>query len=108
MATQHGDRLKVVEVPPGPPVMSPLVDEVHGPDEAGRQQVAARLAARFAATPDITAIDTSNREDSPRSFLRVQRQRADALGIPVASIAATVQGALSGVDATYLHDGSSK
>ena len=108
MATQHGDRLKVVEVPPGPPVMSPLVAEVHGPDEAGRQQVAARLAARFAATPDITAIDTSNREDSPRSFLRVQRQRADALGIPVASIAATVQGALSGVDATYLHDGSSK
>ena len=108
IAKQHGAKLKVVEVPPGPPVMSPLVAEVYGPDEAGRQQVAARLAARFAATPDITAIDTSNREDAPRSILRVQRQRADALGIPVASIAATVQGALSGVDATYLHDGSSK
>jgi multidrug efflux pump subunit AcrB len=108
IARRHGARLKVVEVPPGPPVMSPLVAEVYGPDEAGRQQVAARLAARFAATPDITAIDTSNREDAPRSFLRVQRQRADALGIPVAAIAATVQGALSGVDATYLHDGSSK
>ena len=108
IARKHGARLKVVEVPPGPPVMSPLMAEVYGPDEAGRQQVAARLAARFAATPDITAIDTSNREDAPRSFLRVQRQRADALGIPVASIAATVQGALSGVDATYLHDGSSK
>ena len=108
IAKNHGARLKVVEVPPGPPVMSPLVAEVYGPDEAGRQQVATRLAARFAATPDITAIDTSNREDAPRSFLRVQRQRADTLGIPVAAIAATVQGALSGVDATYLHDGHSK
>ncbi len=108
IAKKHGAKLKVVEVPPGPPVMSPLVAEVYGPDEAGRQQLAARLAARFAATPDITAVDTSNREDAPRSFLRVQRQRADALGIPVAAIAATVQGALSGVDATYLHDGHSK
>ena len=108
IALRHGARLKVVEVPPGPPVMSPLVAEVYGPDEAGRQQLAARLAQAFAATPDITSIDTSLREDAPRAFLRVQRQRAETLGIPVASIAATVQGALSGVDTTYLHDGHSK
>ena len=108
IAARHGARLKVVEVPPGPPVMSPLVAEVYGPDEAGRQQLAARLQKAFAATPDITAIDTSLREDAPRAFLRVQRQRAESLGIPVASIAATVQGALSGLDATYLHDGHSK
>ncbi len=108
IAARHGARLKVVEVPPGPPVMSPLVAEVYGPDEAGRQQLAARVAQAFAATPDITGIDTSLREDAPRAFLRVQRQRAETLGIPVASIAATVQGALSGVDVTYLHDGHSK
>ncbi len=108
IAAKHGARLKVVEVPPGPPVTSPLVAEVYGPDEAGRQQLAARLAAAFAATPDITAIDTSLREDAPRAFLRINRQRADALGIPAAMIAATVHGALSGVDAAYLHDGQSK
>jgi multidrug efflux pump subunit AcrB len=108
IAARHAARLKVVEVPPGPPVFSPLVAEVYGPDEAGRQQLAARLALAFAATPDITSIDTSNRENAPRAFLRVQRQRAETLGIPVASIAATVQGALAGVDATYLLDGHSK
>ena len=108
IALRHGARLKIVEVPPGPPVMSPLVAEVYGPDEAGRQQLAARLQKAFAATPDITAIDTSLSADAPRAFLRVQRQRAESLGIPVASIAATVQGALSGLDATYLHDGHSK
>ncbi|MDE1998608.1 MAG: efflux RND transporter permease subunit, partial [Burkholderiales bacterium] len=40
IAAKHGARIKVVEVPPGPPVMSPLVAEVYGPDEAGRQQLA--------------------------------------------------------------------
>jgi multidrug efflux pump subunit AcrB len=108
IAAEHGAKLKVVEVPPGPPVMSPLVAEIYGPDEAGRQQLAARVAEAFAATPDITAIDTSLQADAPRAFLRVQRQRAASLGVPVASIAATVHGALSGVDAAYLHDGSAK
>lgn len=108
IAARHGARLKVVEVPPGPPVMSPLVAEIYGPDEAGRQALAARVAQAFAAAPDITAIDTTLREDAPRAFLRINRPRAESLGIPVAAVAQTVQGALSGVDATYLHDGQSK
>ncbi len=108
IAARHGARIKVVEVPPGPPVMSPIVAEVYGPDEAGRQQLAARLAQAFHDTPDITAIDTSLREDAPRAFLRVNRQRAESLGIAVAAIAATVQGALGGMDSAWLHDGHSK
>ncbi|NDP39338.1 MAG: efflux RND transporter permease subunit [Rhodoferax sp.] len=105
---KHNARIKVVEVPPGPPVMSPLVAEVYGPDEAGRQQLAARLAQAFAATPDIVGVDTSLKENAPRAYLRVRRQRAESLGIPVAVIAQTAAMALSGVDAAYLHDGQSK
>ena len=105
---RHGARVKVVEVPPGPPVMSPLVAEVYGPDEAGRQQLAQRLMNAFAATPDIVGIDSSLKEDAPRAHLTVRRQRAESLGIPVAAIAQTVHGALSGLDAAYLHDGESK
>jgi multidrug efflux pump subunit AcrB len=104
----HHARVKVVEVPPGPPVMSPLVAEVYGPDEAGRQKLATQIATSFAATPDIVGVDTSLREDAPRAFLRVRRQRAESLGIPVAAIAQTVSSALSGTDAAYLHDGYSK
>jgi multidrug efflux pump subunit AcrB len=108
IASIHHARLKVVEVPPGPPVMSPLVAEVYGPDEAGRQQLAQRVAAAFAQTPDIVGIDTTLKEDAPRAFLRVQRSKAESLGIPVATVAQTVQAALSGVDAAYLHDGQAK
>ena len=108
IAAQHHARIKVVEVPPGPPVLSPLVAEVYGPDESGRQALAGRIAGAFAGTADIVGIDTTLKEDAPRARLTVRRQRAESLGIPVAAVAQTVQGALYGLDAAYLHDGQSK
>ncbi len=105
---KHGARVSVVEVPPGPPVMSPLVAEVYGPDEAGRQAVAKSLVGTFAATPDIVGVDSSLEEDAPKAYLRVRRQRADSLGIPVAVVAQTAAMALAGHDAAYLHDVQSK
>ncbi len=108
IAAAHGARIKVVEVPPGPPVMSPIVAEVYGPDEQGRAELARRVAQAFADTPDIVAIDTTLKEAAPRAFLRIQRQRAESLGIPVQVIAQTVHAALSGSDAAYLHDGHAK
>ena len=108
IAHRHGGRAKVVEVPPGPPVMSPLVAEVYGPDEAGRQKLAQHIGQAFATTNDIVAIDTTLKEDAPRVHLSVNRQRAEVLGISVAAIAQTVNGALSGMNAAYMHDEHSK
>src|SRR5574343_340452 len=108
LGARYNARVKVVEVPPDPPVMSPLVAEDYGPDEAGRQQLTRRLAKAFAQTADIVGIDSSLKEDAPRAHLTVRRQRAESLGIPVAAIAQTVHGALSGMDAAYLHDAQSK
>ena len=108
IGARYSARVKVVEVPPGPPVMSPLVAEVYGPDEAGRQQLAARILQAFDDTPDIVALDSTLKIDAPRAHLTVRRQRAESLGIPVAAIAQTVHGALSGMDAAYLHDAQSK
>ena len=108
IAAAHGARVKVVEVPPGPPVLSPIVAEVYGPDEAGRAELAQRVAQAYRDTPDIVGIDTTLKEAAPRAFLRIQRQRAESLGIPVQVIAQTVYAALSGADAAYLHDGHAK
>ncbi|MEN9384620.1 MAG: Efflux pump rane transporter BepE, partial [Pseudomonadota bacterium] len=108
IAQQHGARIKVVEVPPGPPVFSPIVAEIYGPDTAGRAELAQRVAQAFGKTPDIVGIDTTLKEAAPRVFLRVNRQRAEALGIPVQTIAQTVHTAISGTDAAYLHDGNAK
>ena len=108
IAQRHGGRIKVVEVPPGPPVLSPIVAEVYGPDDAGRAELARRVAQAFADTPDIVGIDTTLKEDAPRVFLRIHRSRAESLGIPVQVVAQTVYTALSGSDAAYLHDGHAK
>jgi len=108
IAAKYGARLKVVEVPPGPPVLAPLVAEIYGPDEAGRIQVAQKVMKAFGDTAHIVGIDSTLAADAPRAWLRVNRQRAETLGIPVATIAQTVHAALSGADASYLHDGQSK
>ena len=108
IGARHHARVKVVEVPPGPPVMSPLVAEVYGPDEAGRQALAQRIVTAFGNTAHVVGIDSTLQGAAPRSFLRVQRQRAETLGIPVSAVAQTVQAALQGSDTTYLHDGQSK
>jgi multidrug efflux pump subunit AcrB len=108
IGVRHHARVKIVEVPPGPPVMSPLVAEIYGPDEAGRQKLAQRIAQAFGRTADIVGVDTSLKEDAQQVHLTVRRQRAESLGIPVSAVAQTVHSALSGVDAAYLHDGQSK
>jgi multidrug efflux pump subunit AcrB len=108
IAALHGARVKVVEVPPGPPVLSPIVAEIYGPDEAGRAELAQRVAKAFGDTPDIVGIDTTLKEHAPRAFLRIRKARAESLGIPTQVIAQTVYAALSGTDAAYLHDGHAK
>jgi multidrug efflux pump subunit AcrB len=108
IAARVGARLKLVEVPPGPPVLAPLVAEIYGPDEAGRLKLAERVMKSFGETAHIVGIDSTLAADAPRAWLSVNRQRAETLGIPVATLAQTVNAALSGADAAYLHDGQSK
>ncbi|SHE95986.1 Multidrug efflux pump subunit AcrB [Thermomonas hydrothermalis] len=109
IAQKYGASVKVVEVPPGPPVLSPLVAEVYGPDYAGQRKVATALAkGPFASTEGIVDIDTSVEADAPREQIVVDRERAARLGVPQAAIADAIAMAVSGLDATYVHDGVSK
>ena len=101
-------RVKVVEVPPGPPVLSPIVAEVYGPDEAGRIRTAKRVRAAFAATPDIVGIDDSVEDSAPRIVLRVDQGKAALLGVTQRDVVETMRMGLSGADVTPLHDHQSK
>ncbi|WP_240623890.1 efflux RND transporter permease subunit [Ahniella affigens] len=105
---EYGASVKVTEVPPGPPVMAPLVAEVYGPDAVKAREIAKALQARFAGTDGIVDIDTSMEADSPRELVVVDRERAARLGISQAQIAEALALAVSGSDATYLRDGASK
>ena len=105
---RHGASVKVVEVPPGPPVLSPVVAELYGPDYERSRELALELEQRFHATDGIVDIDTSVESGAPRETLVVDRARAARLGVPQSAIADALAAAVSGLDVTYVHDGASK
>ena len=108
IAQQYGASVKIVEVPPGPPVLAPIVAEVYGPDYAGIREIAGKLEALFRIDSDLVDIDSSVESDAQREILLIDRERAARLGLDQASIAQALRAALSGDDATYLMDGHSK
>jgi multidrug efflux pump subunit AcrB len=89
-------------------VLSPLVAEVYGPDYPRARVLAKALEQRFRATDGIVDVDTSVESNAPREVVVVDRARAARLGVPQSAIADALSAAVSGLDATYVHDGASK
>jgi multidrug efflux pump subunit AcrB len=101
-----GANVKVVEMPPGPPVLAPIVAEIYGPDAEGRRSVAKAVRAVFEKTDSVVDVDDSSIAAAPRMLLLVDRRKAAALGISQQAIVTTLRAGLAGEAATYLHDGS--
>ena len=108
IARKHGGNAKVVEVPPGPPVLSPIVAEVYGPDYAGQVAVAGKLRAAFEATPDIVGVDDTVDEEAPKLVLRVNQAKAAQLGVAQADIVEVVRLGLGGENVTPVHGSDNK
>ncbi|MDH5444830.1 MAG: efflux RND transporter permease subunit [Gammaproteobacteria bacterium] len=100
--------VKVVEVPPGPPVMSPLVAEIYGPTYDGQLQVAKKIRSVFESTADIVDVDDSLEAETAKIILRVDQQKAALLGVSPQAAVRAVSTVLSGEDASYLHPGNLK
>lgn len=77
----EGGAIKVVEAPPGPPVMATLLAEVYGPDAATRQRTAAALETIFRSVPYIVDVDNSFGQPRPRLRLVPERDRIDYYGL---------------------------
>lgn len=76
-----GSSLKVVETPPGPPVLATLLAEIYGPDEATRQKTAAQVARVFRSVPYIVDIDDSFGQQRPTLKLVPDRAKLDHYGL---------------------------
>ncbi len=105
---EYGASVKVVEVPPGPPVMAPIVVELYGPDYEEQKRLAGRIEALAAATQDLVDIDSSVEADATRLVIEVDRQRAALLGVGQQRVVGAVQMALGGEDVTYIRQGREK
>jgi Cation/multidrug efflux pump len=106
IGARYGANVKVIEVPPGPPVLSPLVAEIYGPDEVGRRTVAKAVRQVFATTSGVVDVDDSSIASAPKILLRIDRHKAAQLGVTQQTISTTLHMALSGEAMTWLHDQS--
>ncbi|MCF6211664.1 MAG: efflux RND transporter permease subunit [Gammaproteobacteria bacterium] len=95
--------VKVVEVPPGPPVQAPLVAEIYGIDYEGQRRVAEDVRKVFENTADVVDVDSSVEAPAPRLVVHVDRTKAAILGVSQQAVTAALTTALHGEDASYLH-----
>ncbi len=108
IANRHGGNLKIAEVPPGPPVLAPLVAEVYGLNYEGQIQAAKQLRALFEQTQDIVDVDDSVESNAPRFIVQIDRRAAARHGLDQATIVDALGTALGGEDVTYLHSDAGK
>ncbi len=104
IADAFNARIKVVEIPPGPPVLSPLVAEIYGPDLKRQRQIAAQVKHIFATTPDVVDVDWYVEDTHDKYVFVVDKEKAVLYGISPAAIAKTLRIAVNGMSAGLLHD----
>jgi multidrug efflux pump subunit AcrB len=98
IARARGASVKVVEIPPGPPVMDTMVAEVYGPTPQARREAARRVRDLFETTPGIVDVHDSMEAERARVFVNVDREKAGLKGIPAAAVVETLAGPGAGRD----------
>lgn len=103
-----GSVVKVVEVPPGPPVLATLLAEVYGPDAATRRAVAAQLKRIFASVPFIVDIDDSIGEPRPRLRIAIDQDKLEFFGVEQSDVYDTIHALMGGISVGYSHRGEGR
>jgi multidrug efflux pump subunit AcrB len=91
-----GTRMKLVEIPPGPPVMDTLVAEVYGPSERERCRAAQEVLKAFASVDGVVDVDSTLNPTSPKLSLVLDREKAALHGVAPAHVIQTLYAAGSG------------
>jgi multidrug efflux pump subunit AcrB len=103
IAHHFGARIKVAEVPPGPPVLETLVAEVYGPDYPQQIEVARQVKSVFQKTPGVVDVDWYVQDPQTEYTLKVNLDKAALNGVSAADVTRTLQIALDGGGAGLLH-----
>jgi multidrug efflux pump subunit AcrB len=108
VALPPGTSVKVVEVPPGPPVLATLLGEIYGPDPDTRRSVAREVKKIFASVAFIVDVDDSIGEPRPRLRISIDQDRLEFFGVEQRDVYDTLQMLLGGVSVGYSHRGEGR
>ncbi len=103
LAALYGARIKVAEVPPGPPVLQTLVAEIYGPSQQGQIALARQIRDLFKRTGGVVDVDWYVEDDQPKYNLMVDKEKAALSGVSEDEIARTMRIASAGEVAGLLH-----
>jgi multidrug efflux pump subunit AcrB len=103
IADRNGARIKVAEVPPGPPVLETLVAEVYGPNERERIAIAHQVRDLFRKTDGVVDTDWYVEDDRPKVQLLVDKEKASLHGITEDHVARALRISSAGESAGLLH-----
>jgi len=108
IAAPFGARIKVAEVPPGPPVLQTLVAEIYGPDYKGQIELASQVKRVFQQTPGVVDVDWYVEDPQTKYDMQVDLDKAALHGISPSDVARNLNAALGGANAGLLHDPHSR
>ncbi|WP_435235130.1 efflux RND transporter permease subunit [Psychromonas sp. PT13] len=108
IAKPYDANVKVVEVPPGPPVWSPIVAEVYGPKKVLREQTAEQLKQLFSQSDNVVDIDIMSPQDQRKWQVNIDRSKASLLGVPYRNIVEAITTSVGGKDINILHNDHQK
>ena len=103
-----GTVARVVEVPPGPPVLATLIAEVYGPDSQTRRAVAHEVEAIFKSVPFIVDVDDSIGKPRPRLHISIDQDRLEFFGVQQQDVYNTIQSLFGGITIGYSHRGEGR
>jgi multidrug efflux pump subunit AcrB len=104
IADRYGARVKIAEVPPGPPVLSTLVAEIYGPDYERLREIARKVEGVFEETPGVVDVDRYMEKNQDWLEVAVDKEKAALHGITAREIDQTVRMALKGETVGLIHD----
>ncbi|MDA1098059.1 MAG: efflux RND transporter permease subunit [Proteobacteria bacterium] len=104
--TPKGTNIKVIEVPPGPPVLATLLAEIYGPDAKTRRAVATELRGLFEAIDFIVDVDDSFGVPGQRLRLAVDRENLEYHQVEEVELYDTIATLLRGRSLGYSHRGA--
>lgn len=97
IAAKYHANVKLVEVPPGPPVLSTLVAEIYGPNYQEQIKIAAQIEKLFRNTTDVVDADWMVEDDQYEYKFTVDKEKAMRYGVATAQVNAIVSGGISGM-----------
>ncbi|MCG8387102.1 MAG: efflux RND transporter permease subunit [Cytophagales bacterium] len=103
IAQQYNANVKLVEVPPGPPVLSTIVAEIYGPDYEQQMKVAGDVKTLLANTQDVVDIDWMVEDDQVEYEFIVDKEKAMLYGVAPQQVVHTMHMALSESAITTLY-----